>query len=104
FAMVMLAIAASVAILLGVVGIYGVVRYMAAQRTSEIGLRMALGAQTADVRRLFLRRGLVLTLTGIAVGIGAAMFLTRVMAALLFGVAPTDPITYVGASVGLAAI
>ena len=61
FAMVMLAIAASVALLLGVVGIYGVIRYIAAQRTYEIGIRMALGAQTGDVRRLFLRHGLVLT-------------------------------------------
>ena len=77
FAMVMLAIAASVALLLGVVGIYGVIRYIAAQRTGEIGIRMALGAQTGDVRRLFLRHGLVLTLGGITVGIGAAMLLTR---------------------------
>jgi predicted permease len=104
FAMVMLAIAASVALLLGVVGIYGVIRYIAAQRTCEIGIRMALGAQTGDVRRLFLRHGLVLTLGGITVGIGAAMFLTRVMSALLFGVAPTDPVTYVAASAGVAAV
>jgi putative ABC transport system permease protein len=104
FAMVMLAIAATVALLLGVVGIYGVIRYVAAQRTGEIGIRMALGAQTGDVRRLFLRHGLVLTLSGITVGIGAAMFLTRVMTALLFGVAPTDPVTYLAASAGLAAV
>ena len=104
FAMVMLSLAASVALLLGVVGIYGVIRYIVAQRTGEIGLRMALGAQTADVRRLFLRHGLVLTLCGIAVGIGAAMFLTRVMSALLFDVTPTDPITYVAASSCLAVV
>jgi len=104
FAMVMLAIAAGVALLLGVVGIYGVIRYIAAQRTSEIGIRMALGAQATDVRRLFLRHGLVLTSAGIAAGIAAAMFLTRVMTALLFGVAPTDPMTYLAASAGLAAV
>jgi hypothetical protein len=104
FAMVMLAVAASVALLLGVVGIYGVIRYVAAQRTCEIGIRMALGAQTGDVRRLFLRHGLVLTLGGITAGIGAAIFLTRVMSALLFGVAPTDPVTYVAASAGLTTV
>jgi putative ABC transport system permease protein len=104
FAMVMLAIAASVALLLGVVGIYGVIRYIAAQRTCEIGIRMALGAQTGDIRRLFLRHGLVLTLGGITVGVGAAMFLTRMMSALLFGVTPADPLTYVAASAGVAAV
>ena len=64
FAMVMLAIAASVALLLAVVGVYGVVSYIAAERTHEIGIRMALGAQTGDVRALFLRHGLALTLAG----------------------------------------
>ena len=104
FAMVMLAIAASVALVLGVVGIYGVIRYIAAQRTCEIGIRMALEAQPRDVRRLFLRHGLALTLGGLTLGVGAAVFLTRVMSALLFGVAPTDPVTYVAASSGLAAV
>jgi putative ABC transport system permease protein len=104
FAMVMLAIAASVALLLGVGGIYGVIRYIAAQRTREIGIRMALGAQAGDVRRLFLRHGVVLTLAGIGFGIGAATLLTRIMSALLFGVGPMDPVTYVAASAGLAAV
>jgi putative ABC transport system permease protein len=104
FAMVMLAIAASVALLLGVVGIYGVIAYIATQRTREIGIRIALGAQVGDVRRLFLRHSLVLTLGGIALGIGAAILLTRVMSALLFGVGPMDPVTYVAASAGLAAV
>jgi ABC-type antimicrobial peptide transport system permease subunit len=104
FAMVMLAIAASVALLLGVVGIYGVISYIAAQRTREIGIRMALGARAGDVRWLFLRHGLVLTLSGIALGIGTAILLTRVMSALLFGVGPMDPVTYVGASAWLAAV
>jgi hypothetical protein len=91
FAMVMLAIAASVALLLGLVGIYGVIAYIATQRTREIGIRIALGAQTGDVRRLFLRHGLLLTGAGIATGIGVSLALTRVMSALLFGVSPMDP-------------
>jgi hypothetical protein len=81
FAMVMLVIAASVALLLGIVGVYGVIAYTATQRTREIGLRMALGAQIADVRNMFLRHGLQLTATGIALGIGAALVLTRLMSA-----------------------
>jgi putative ABC transport system permease protein len=104
FALVMLAIAATVALLLGSVGIYGVIAYVATQRTHEIGIRMALGAQTADVRRLFLRHGLLLTSTGIAVGIGVALALTRVMSALLFGVSPVDPITYIAVAAILATV
>jgi ABC-type antimicrobial peptide transport system permease subunit len=104
FAMVMLAIAASVALLLGVVGIYGVIAYIVTQRTREIGIRMALGAQTADVRRLFLRHGLLLTGAGIALGISVSLALTRVMSALLFGVGPMDPFTYAAVSAGLAAV
>ncbi len=88
FALVMLDIAASVALLIGMVGIYGVVAYAAAQRTREIGVRMALGAQTGDVRQMFVRHGLWLTTIGIAIGIGIALILTRVMSAFLFGVGP----------------
>ena len=104
FAMVMLGIAAAVALLLGVVGIFGVITYIAAQRTREIGIRMALGAQVADVRTLFLRQGLWLTAIGIALGIGGALLLTRVMSALLYGVGPMDPTTYAGVSAALAAV
>ena len=104
FALTMLAIAASVALLLGVVGIYGVIAYIAAQRTREIGVRMALGAQAADVRRLFLGHGLKLVAVGVVIGVGAATALTRLMAALLFGVGPLDPVTYAAVSVGLGAI
>ena len=104
FALVMLGIAASVALLIGMVGIYGVVAYAAAQRTREIGVRMALGAQTADVRRLFLRHGLWLTTFGIAIGIGIALMLTRVMSAFLFGVGPMDPVTYAAVSAVLAGL
>jgi predicted permease len=104
FAMVMLAIAASVALLLSVVGIYGVIAYTATQRTREIGLRMALGAQIGDVRTMFLRHGLRLTATGIALGIGAALVLTRVMSTLLFDVGPMDPLSYLAVSAVLATV
>ncbi len=98
FALVMLGIAASVALLIGMVGIYGVVAYAAAQRTREIGVRMALGAQSADVQKMFLQHGLWLTTIGIAIGIGIALMLTRVMSTFLFGVGPMDPITYAAVS------
>jgi predicted permease len=104
FALVMLAIAAAVALLLGSVGMYSVIAYTAAQRTREIGIRMALGAQIEDVRKMFLRHGLRLTTAGIALGVGLALVLSRLMSALLFGVAPVDPATYVGVSCALAAV
>ena len=104
FAMVMLAIAASVALLLGVVGIYGVIAFIAAQRTREIGIRMALGARIADVRLMFLRYGLRLTAAGIVLGVTVALALTRVLSALLFGVGPMDPLTYLAVSGALAVI
>jgi putative ABC transport system permease protein len=104
FALVMLVIAGAVALLLGVVGIYGVIAYIAAQRIREIGIRMALGAQPGDVRLLFVRHGLVLTGLGVALGIGAAMALTRLMSSLLFGVAATDATTYAVVSGSLGAV
>jgi predicted permease len=104
FALVMLGIAAAVALLLGSVGIYGVIAYVATQRTREVGIRMALGAQTGDVRRLFLRHGIALTGAGIGIGIVVSLGVTRVMAAMLFGVSPMDPATYAAVSVGLAGV
>jgi ABC-type antimicrobial peptide transport system permease subunit len=104
FAMVMLAIAASVALLLGVVGIYAVIAYVVAQRTREIGIRMALGARSLDVRALFLRQALWLTVSGIAIGIGASLVVTRALSALLFGVSRMDPLTYAAVSVILTAV
>jgi predicted permease len=101
FALTMLAIAAAMALLLGVVGLYGVVAYIAAQRTREIGIRMALGAQRRDVTRLFVRQGLWLTAIGVAIGIGAALGLTRLMSSLVFGVSTTDAVTYAIVSVSL---
>jgi predicted permease len=104
FAMVMLAIAAGVALLLGIVGIYGVIAYIAAQRTREIGIRVALGAQQGDVSRLFLRHGVVLLSVGVAAGLIASFALTRLMASLLFGVTATDPATYGLVTVGLSVV
>jgi hypothetical protein len=101
FALVMLAIAAAVALMLGVVGIYGVIAYVAQQRTKEIGIRMALGAAARDVSRLFLRQGVTLAAIGIAIGLGAAVWLTRTMSALLFGVSALDPMTYAGVAIAL---
>jgi predicted permease len=104
FALVMLGIAAAVALSLGMVGIYGVIAYMVVQRTREIGIRMALGAQRENVSGLFVRHGLVLTGAGVLVGVAAAAALTRLMSALLFGVGAWDPVTYLAVSAVLAAI
>ncbi len=104
FMLVMLAIAATVALLLGVVGIYGVISYIATQRTREIGIRIALGAGSRAVTGLFLRQGLVLAAVGIAIGVAASAILTRVLSALLFGVSAMDPLTYLAVSVGLTAV
>ncbi|MBP1635629.1 MAG: permease [Acidobacteria bacterium] len=104
FALVMLAIAATVALLLGVVGIYGVIAYMATQRTREIGIRMALGAQRENVSGLFVRHGLLLAGAGVLLGVGASAALARLMSSLLFGVSAWDPATYVAVSLALAAI
>jgi putative ABC transport system permease protein len=104
FALVMLAIAALIALLLGVIGICGVVTYLAVARTREIGLRLALGAQVGDVRRMFLRQGFKLTAVGIALGIVAAMGLTRSMSSLLYGVGSMDPATYAFVSALLAVV
>ena len=104
FAMVMLAMAGGVALLLAVVGVYGVVSYIVTERTHEVGIRMALGAQKGEVVRLFLRQGLALTLIGIVLGSAVAVLLTPVMSALLYGVRPTDPITYGAVALALGAV
>jgi len=87
---------AALALVLACVGIYGVISYLVGQRTHEIGVRMALGAQQNDVLRLIIGHGARMALVGVAVGIVAAMGLTRLMANQLFGVSPHDPITFVG--------
>jgi len=103
FALVMLGVSSAVALLLGVVGIYGVLAYIVTQRTREIGIRMALGAARRDVSTLFLRHGIVLTTVGVALGLAAAAGVTHVMSALLYGVSAVDPLTYAAVAVGLGA-
>ena len=94
FTLVMLSIAAAVALALGVVGIYGVISYIVSQRTREIGVRMAVGADRRDVIRMVLRQGMFLAGIGVVVGLVAAMGLTRLMSSLLYGVEATDPVTF----------
>jgi predicted permease len=87
---------AGVALLLAVIGIYGVIAYSVAKRTQEVGIRRALGAQNMDILRLIVGRGLALTLVGVALGVGGALGLTRVMTSLLFHTSATDPVAFVG--------
>jgi len=94
FTLVMLGIAGAMALLLGLIGIYGVVAFAVSQRSREIGIRLALGASPAGVRQMFVRYGLRLCAVGIAIGVIAAAALTRMMKSLLFGVAPTDPMIF----------
>jgi predicted permease len=95
FALTMLAISGTMALILGVVGLYGVIAYAVSQRRREIGIRLALGAQRGALRRRFVRHGVILACVGVAIGAGAAIALTQLMSSLLFGVSPIDPLTYV---------
>jgi predicted permease len=95
FTLVMLGIAGAMALVLGIIGIYGVISYAVSQRTREIGIRLALGAQQGELKRMFVRHGLVLAGVGVAIGLGAAVGLTRLMSSLLFGISPMDPATYI---------
>jgi putative ABC transport system permease protein len=101
FTLVMLAIAGAMALLIGLVGIYGVISYSVSQRWREIGIRVALGARRRELARLFVAHGFVLALIGVACGLAGAVALTRVLVSLLFGVNPLDPLTYVAVSLGL---
>jgi predicted permease len=94
FTLVMLAVAGGMALLLGIVGIYGVIAYSVSQRTREIGIRMALGAQRQTLIAMFVRHGLLLTGVGIACGLVASFAVMRLMSSLLFNVSPLDPVTY----------
>jgi predicted permease len=98
FTLVMLAIAGGMALVLGIVGIYGVIAYAVSQRTREIGIRMALGAQPSGLLRMYVRHGLLLAAIGAAIGLAAAAGLTRLMSSLLFGVTALDPVTYAAVS------
>jgi putative ABC transport system permease protein len=89
---------------LAIFGLYGVISYAVSQRTTEFGIRMALGAQPSDVRRMVIRQGVLLALAGVAVGVAVALVATQALAALLFGVSSRDPLTFVGAPLVLAAI
>ncbi|MBI2686531.1 MAG: ABC transporter permease [Acidobacteria bacterium] len=94
FTLILLSLAAGMALLLGVVGIYGVISYSVSQRTREIGIRLALGAPAGNVQGLFLRHALTLAAIGGVCGVAAAMAVSRLLTALLFGVTPGDPLTY----------
>lgn len=104
FTMTLLAVFAALALLLASIGIYGVLSYLVGQRTQEIGLRMALGAQRSDVLRIIMSDGARMTLIGVGIGVVAALGLTRLMSSVLFGVNPTDPITFVGVAAVLCAV
>jgi predicted permease len=104
FTLVMLAIAGGMALLIGVVGLYGVIAYSVSQRTHEIGIRMALGAHKRDVVRLVLSGGMGMTMVGVGIGIGAAVALTRFLSSLLYGVKPTDPLTFITVSLLLSGV
>lgn len=104
FTLIMLGIAGGMAVLLGTVGLYGVIAYSVSQRTREIGIRMALGAQQNTLTLMFVRHGLLLTAIGIAFGLAAALAVMRFISSLLYGVSAFDPLTYISVTAVLLAI
>jgi putative ABC transport system permease protein len=99
FTLVMLSVAGGMALMLGIIGIYGVISYAVTQRTREIGIRMALGAQRSELTNMFVRQGLWLAGVGVVLGLGAAFMVMRLMSSLLFNVSPVDPGTYLAMTV-----
>jgi ABC-type antimicrobial peptide transport system permease subunit len=104
FTLVMLAIAGAMALLLGTVGLYGVTAYSVSQRTREIGIRMALGAQRSDAMRLVLGEGMWVILTGLMIGLAGSLALTRFLSSLLYNVSTADPLTFAGVALLMALV
>ena len=104
FTMLLLASFAAAALLLAAIGLYGVIAFSVVQRTQEIGVRLALGARQSDVLRLVMRRGMLLTATGLAIGMTAALALGQVVGGLLYGVTSHDPATLLAVALFLAAV
>jgi putative ABC transport system permease protein len=99
-----LSVFSTLALVLSSIGIYGVISYLAGQRTHEIGVRMALGASSADVLRMVLGEGMRITLVGVGIGIVAALGLTRLITKMIYGVGATDPITFAGVAILLTGV
>jgi ABC-type antimicrobial peptide transport system permease subunit len=104
FTLILFGVFAALALLLSSLGIYGVVSYLTGQRTQEIGVRVALGAQRADVLRMILGQGIKITALGVLIGLVAAWGLTRLMSKLLFGVSASDPVTFIAVALLLALV
>jgi predicted lysophospholipase L1 biosynthesis ABC-type transport system permease subunit len=104
FAMLALVVASVVALLLGAIGLYGVISYLVAQRTNEIGIRLALGARPGEVRRMVVLQGIRLSVLGLVIGLVAALGLTRLMQGMLFDTQPNDPATFLAVSLFLSGI
>jgi ABC-type antimicrobial peptide transport system permease subunit len=104
FNMLLMSVFASTALLLAGIGIYGLMAYAVEQRTQEIGIRLALGAQLSEVQNMVVRQGMVFAAAGVGIGIGAALWLVRFIQAFLYGVQPWDPAVFIGVPVTLSLI
>ena len=104
FTMILLSVFATLALMLSAIGVYGVISYLVSQRTREIGVRVALGAQRSDVLRLILGDGARLTFLGVAIGLAASLGFTRLLAKMLFGVRASDPLTLIVVTMILSAV
>jgi putative ABC transport system permease protein len=104
FQMTLLGIFSGIAFAIAMMGIYGVISYSVSQRTHEIGIRMALGAQRGDILKMVVGQGMLLVIVGVGIGLAGAFVLTRFLESLLFGVAPTDPATFAAVAAVLAAV